>query len=365
MQTNYDIRSKIYIVGTLALSFVLASCGSYQYAGYEEDAIYDSSTQPVQYVEVAPQTANSQPTNSGYYSDYFKDKSQQYGTVNDDNVIFTDIDSYEGNYAVENDTLQYNEGYGGWGQEYTEPATVNVYNVGGYSGFGWYSPFYASWGWGFGWGWNSGWGYPGYGYGWGWGYPGYGYGWGWNVGGFYPGGYYNPYWNCNYYYSPYYNGYYGRQAVAYNASRRGATTIDSRVASLNRNSRTNYNTARRGTVNNTRGNTSSRARVNNTSRPRGNYNYSRSRVNNNSSRPRVNNSSRTRPRVNSNSSRPRVNNSSRSTRRSNNFNSSRSSRRSNSSGFSRSSSRSNFSGGSRSSGSASRGRSGGSSRRNN
>ena len=178
MQLNYIQKSKMHFVGALGLLFSLASCGSYQYAGYENDSVYGESRN-VEY-RVESSNVNSSSQNSGYYSNYFKEKSQELDYISQEDDIFTDIDSYEGNYDVENDTLvDDQESYAGWEQNTTE-VSINVYSGYRYGGFG-YGLF--------------GYGYPYYRYGYGYGnYWGYGY------------GYYN-YW-CPPYYGSYYSGFY-------------------------------------------------------------------------------------------------------------------------------------------------------------
>ena len=227
MYLNNYLKSKIHLIGALSLLFGLASCGSYQYAGQNEDSVYGDSERtverPVSNVEIEPATKGSD-----YYQNYFKEKSQQLDNLSEDDVIFTDIDSYSGDYDVENDSITYTENYAGWGQD-NDDVTINIY--GGSAFYNpWNSLFYPSWRWNYGYGYGWGYGFndfywcPPY---WGsyysaWNYPYYGYG-------NYYGGYYGNH----------YNGYYNRRGLAYNAGRRGSIYSNSLSGLTNRRSVTN------------------------------------------------------------------------------------------------------------------------------
>ena len=329
---NY-LNRKISVIGALILMLGLTSCGSYQYASYDNDGIYGEpdksyAVKSVEYQDNQETVNDSE--NSAYYKNYFKEKVTE---LDNGDAIFTDIDAYQGNYDVENDSLN-QENYAGWG--YSDNITVNIYNrphynsmwYNGYYGYNgwynnwnfgyfgysdyWYSPFYV--------GWNRPWRY-----GWGWGYP-------------YNFGY--PYYGYNNFY---YGNIYNRRNLSYSASRRGAvyannntsgvtnrrngitnrrSSINSRATNL-RNSATRSSSSR---VNATRSNNS---RVNSQSRPtrssrvgtRSNTTRSRSATTR-SSRSSTSRSSSTRS--NNNSSR-RSNNVSSSNRSSSNNSSTRSS----------------------------------------
>ncbi|MFD2914930.1 hypothetical protein [Psychroserpens luteus] len=342
MQLNNYIQTKFPFFVALSLTFLLASCGSYQYVGYDNDGIY-SDNEDVVYEEARTVSVQDQSV----YKDYFTEKSLQYSEIPDDgSAIFTDIDSYEGNYDDEyvEDTQA---GYAGWGQESTD-VSINIYNSGwnspywgdgygygryrpwGYNSFGWNNPYGYNYGWN-SWGWNMG-----FGYGWNSGY-GYGYGYGWN----------NNFW-C----PPYYRNNYSRgSSYAYNSGRRGANT-----SNLNRNS--NY--SRRSSSSSLSRRTSSTIRNNSSIRPR----TSSPRTNNSSIRPRTST-----PRTNNSSVRPRAstprssNSSVRPRRKSSSSSTPRASTR-RSSGSS-SSARSSSSSSSRSSGSSSSSSRGSSGRRGN
>ncbi|WP_262732532.1 hypothetical protein [Gaetbulibacter sp. NE] len=305
MQFKNYIISKLPFFVALSFAFVLASCGSYQYVGYDNDGIYNSDG--VVYEEDTYQETTS--ASGSYYKNYFAEKSQQYESIPEENIIFTDIESYEGNYTEEEDTTDEYNGYAGWGQD-SDNITINVYsnygwnNWGYYNYWGWNRPFYSwnrwntwgwnSWGWN-NWAWNSGWGY--YGYNSFWGNPYYN--------GFYYGGYYNR----PYYYNGYRNGYAynrvnsrrGQINNAYNSRRSNSVINNSRIGRTNRSTLTRPRS------------TTTRTRVNSsTTRRNSSITPNRTRVNtrsNNSVRPRSNS---TRTRVNSSSTRTRVNTPSRS-----------------------------------------------------
>ena len=134
MQLYNYLKPKMQFIGTLVMAFAMFSCGSYQYAGYENDSIYGDSERIVEYVNDEPAADNSQ-----YYKNYFKEKTEQYAAITDGNdVIFTDIDSYEGDYVEENDTLYY-DNYAGWGEDNTD-VTINIYGGHAFNSIWWNRP---------------------------------------------------------------------------------------------------------------------------------------------------------------------------------------------------------------------------------
>lgn len=137
---------------------LLTACSGLNQKPYDVDGIYNNRKIVVEDTH----------EHGAYYSDYFKEKSEET------DAYFTDIDSYTSNYNQQN---------GGWGDTTSE--TQLVYQ---YDNWGWGNPY---WGWndwywgmgyGFGFGWGGFWGYPYYGWGGGWGYPYYGWGAGWGWG---------------------------------------------------------------------------------------------------------------------------------------------------------------------------------------
>ena len=71
MQLFNYLKPKMQFIGTLVMAFAMFSCGSYQYAGYENDSIYGDADRTVVYVEDEPTSDNSQ-----YYKNYFKSQPQ-------------------------------------------------------------------------------------------------------------------------------------------------------------------------------------------------------------------------------------------------------------------------------------------------
>jgi hypothetical protein len=289
MQFKTYLQSKLPLYLALGSLFVLASCGSYQYVGNDSDGIYSSSKEVTTTEEI-------QPTNNdnSYYKGYFEQKSQKYEQIaQDDKVIFTDIDDYEGTYNEASGEVEYTEGYAGWGQN-PDNIVINVYD----NNQGWYNWGYPSnnwgwnWGWGFGynnWGWNNGWGY-GYNH-WGW-INGWN-NWGWNSG----FGWCAPYYG--------YGGYYGfnQNHIAYNSTRRGNYTRSSGRNSSQydgrRNSSVSNSSVRNSTVRNSsntrynpansiRSNTRSNSNIRSNQNIRSNNTRSNTRINTPSSNVRSN-----------------------------------------------------------------------------
>jgi len=284
---NY-IKNKIPYLVILGLLFGLTSCGSYQYVGQDGNGVYEQPNRGVEYYEESPQVAN----NSAYYQNYFKEKSLEYENITPEDEVFTDIDSYEGNYSAENDSLNVEyQGYAGWGQNSTD-VSINVYPNYGYD-YWWYRPYYAynPWSWNYGY---YGWGYPYWGYSW---ISGYGIASLWYPS--YYGGYYSPYYYG--YYSPYgsHHGYYGnhyynRRNIAYSNGRRG-TNYTTRNSSNNRN----Y-ISRNSITRNSNLETNTRRSSINSNR----YNNTRTRINSNTIRRSNSSNSITRPSRTYNNSTP-------------------------------------------------------------
>ncbi|MBT8311195.1 MAG: hypothetical protein HKO72_11115, partial [Flavobacteriaceae bacterium] len=118
MQLKNYLKDKMPMVAALGVLLGLSSCGSYQYAGYEDD-IYGVSERRVEYQEQRTERDVEQNNNT-YYKNYFAEKSQELDAIAQENEIFTDIDSYEGSYS-ESDSLEFDPtGYAGWGQDNTQ-----------------------------------------------------------------------------------------------------------------------------------------------------------------------------------------------------------------------------------------------------
>ena len=318
MKFNY-LTTKLPFLAILGVLFSLASCGAYQYSGHDNDGIYGPDNRRVEYeVEKEAETVVVSDANKNYYKDYFSEKTKEYDMILGDEEIFTDIDSYKGEYDEEYidtlliDTLQYKNGYAGWGENTTD-ININIHNHGWNN---WYWRPWRSWRpyWNYGWGWNDPWGWNA-GFGWGWNDP-----WLWN-GGFGYSAFWSPwaypYYGYGYYGHPFYNNYYGhpfygRRGIAYNRSRRG-TLLNSdfnRLSNRRSNALVNprsLNTPRTVTprrsfdYNNPRSNS-----PRSTTQPRTNTPRPRVTTPGNTPRPRTNNPRpRTRPKTTPRSSTPR------------------------------------------------------------
>ncbi|MDX1271154.1 hypothetical protein [Bizionia paragorgiae] len=251
MQFKNEIRSKVTMALAIIAAFGLTSCGSYQYVGQDSDGIYSSNEDYVE--QEQPRTVESKEDSNSFYENYFQERANALNIADEadeQEEVFTDVDSYQSNYDTNRVA---SDGSAGWGQE-NETTTINIYNNNiGYSNY-WNRPYY---------GWNH-WGYARPYRGWNISI-GYGYNYGLYSGYYSPyySPYYNPYYNPYYhgghyggYYSagyyassPYYGNYY-RNGVTRNATRRG--DLRSRSTNINQNtalgrrvttqSRTNSNT---------------------------------------------------------------------------------------------------------------------------
>ena len=210
---------------------LLASCSSYQYAGYDQDGIYSSENREA----ITANDNEESYEDANYYKRLFADQSAQIDNLPQEGAIFTNVDSYTSTGAygdemyLQEGGLNYQGGNAPWGDQPDEIA-INFYGspfyspfmgpyMGGFYGRGfygggfyggfhdpfwgpsWYGPGWNSWRFGYGyhnpWRWNMGWGWNA-----GWGYNPYGIGYG------HPYNYGNPYYG------------HSRRDVAYNNSRR-------------------------------------------------------------------------------------------------------------------------------------------------
>tara|TARA_R110002050_G_scaffold93630_7_gene195549 strand:+ start:232 stop:549 length:318 start_codon:yes stop_codon:yes gene_type:complete len=105
MQFNNYLKRKMPYLAILALAIGLTSCGSYQYVGVDNDGIY-GETAPITVTQNNQETVVEIPNNnnSDYYQNYFRNKSMEYDSMAANSEIFTDIDSYESDNYVENDS---------------------------------------------------------------------------------------------------------------------------------------------------------------------------------------------------------------------------------------------------------------------
>lgn len=313
--SNTYLKKIIFFMAPVSF-LLLASCGSYEYSGYESDGIYGETNRVPQEQE---QYA-TQDSNSSYYKNLFSEEAALYGEVLAEGAIFTDVEGYSstGDYDPSNaEQSNYQGGNAPWGED-PDQYTINFYNSGFYGGL--YNPY-----WGGGiyafdpyWGpayFGPGFYGPGYWGPWGIGsrgfFPhryGYGFGFGFGVHPFIYGGYgyYNAY-NFHGYSYPHY-----RNNIAYNTGRRNSVSNfrDTRIDNLRnatslgnrgrsssysrsirnlRNSNDDYGISRRTysrqyqTRSNTDNRYSTNRSINRSSQNRGSRTYSRSSNSNRSS----------------------------------------------------------------------------------
>ncbi len=193
MIRNSNLLHRTPIFLTPVLLLLLASCGSYQYSGYN-DGIYGEAPKTVDRPRTGyekPQNANEQREEklkeaNSYYKNMFAQQSAMLEDAMQEDVVFTDIDSYSSNSGYSEDeemyneegTMAYNGSYAPWGQGEADDTTINIYNTG--FNYGFYSPWrrgiynpYFNYGYGYGWGWNgygSFYNRPYWSIGWGWGF---------------------------------------------------------------------------------------------------------------------------------------------------------------------------------------------------
>ncbi len=301
---------------------VVTSCGSFQYSGYINDGIYETSENNLNQVVVNKEVVER--NNNQYYQSAFSEKVELYSDNQENEQLFTDINSYN---TTENDSLQKN--YGPWGDN-KDSVVINIHSY--HHNRFWSNWRYPNWMWNYGYGYGNVWGYgynnywskpfpylggmydpfnPFWGY-----YDSFYYGFGYSYGFGYPYTYYNywrPYnsWNN---YHPYGNNF--NTPVSLVSGRRGSRNAvssrnynpsndsNSRRGSINALSSRNYNLSNDSNIRDrfSRSNSNSLSnrlsrieRINNSARVNPNY-YNKplnSRGSSNSlSKPRVNNSSK-------------------------------------------------------------------------
>ena len=226
MEISKNILRKVLFFLAPVSFLMLASCGSYQYSGYESDGIYGDANRTYDRTNEQNQAA-SEDRNSSYYKKLFSEEAALYGDVIAEGAIFTDVEGYTstGDYdALSAQATNYDGGNAPWGAD-PDSYTINIIDNGFYGGF--YHPFYAFHGfYGFDPFWGPGFYGPGY-----WGpwdlnrfyapyYYGHGYAYGFQVHPFFYGGYgyHNPY---NFYGNRY---HHYRDNIAYNVGRRNSST---------------------------------------------------------------------------------------------------------------------------------------------
>ena len=165
MIRNSNLLHRTSVFLTPVLLLLLASCGSYQYSGYS-DGIYGESSRPVDRPRTGyerPQNANEQREEklkeaNSYYKNMFAQQADMIENAMQEDVVFTDIDSYSSNSQYSEDeemydeegTMAYNGSYAPWGQGDADDTTINIYNTGFNYGFygpwrrGFYNPYFNS-----------------------------------------------------------------------------------------------------------------------------------------------------------------------------------------------------------------------------
>ena len=138
MELSNIILKKILFFMAPVSFLLLASCGSYEYSGYERDGIYGETNRTYQEQD---QYA-TQDSNSGYYKNLFSEEAALYGEVLTEGAIFTDVEGYTstGDYDPSNATQSnYQGGNAPWGED-PDQYTINFYNSGFQGGL--YNPFW-------------------------------------------------------------------------------------------------------------------------------------------------------------------------------------------------------------------------------
>src|SRR5690625_1583734 len=88
-------NTRALLAGPLLL--LLASCGSTQYVGYENDGIYSSLNQPA-YAATEEATKEEENNKGSYYQQLFQREVEQLNAAKEQ-TVFTDVESYSsGNY---------------------------------------------------------------------------------------------------------------------------------------------------------------------------------------------------------------------------------------------------------------------------
>ena len=116
MIRNDNLLHRTSFLITPVLLLLLASCGSYQYSGYN-DGIYGESSRTVDRPRTGyerPQNANEQREEklkeaNSYYKNAFAQQSAMLENAMQQDVVFTDIDSYSSNSGYPEDEEMYNE----------------------------------------------------------------------------------------------------------------------------------------------------------------------------------------------------------------------------------------------------------------
>ncbi|MFO7720317.1 MAG: hypothetical protein R6W85_07750, partial [Gillisia sp.] len=96
MELSNNILKKILFFMAPVSFLLLASCGSYEYSGYERDGIYGETNRVYQQQQQQNQYT-TQDTELGYYQKLFSEEAALYGEVLSEGAIFTDVEGYSSN----------------------------------------------------------------------------------------------------------------------------------------------------------------------------------------------------------------------------------------------------------------------------
>jgi hypothetical protein len=120
MNTARFLRKLTSLILTISASLILFSCGSFQGASYfESDGIYTNKTQ---YRTEQPQNVAS--SKGSYYKEYFKNAAD--GNVSDDEMYFTDTESYVSENSYNENTNYSESSQIPWGEKTTQTEIVII-----------------------------------------------------------------------------------------------------------------------------------------------------------------------------------------------------------------------------------------------
>ena len=152
------------ILTIIFFALLLFSCGSFQGSSYYSDGIYSSEGTPRVTTRSTPSPQSEQNNTSpsqDYYSQRFQNMADDYTSINEEPVYFTDTDQYNSNETTSTQTVDdtnysqavttNNYSQPAWG---SDPSTTNVYVINNrpwfndpfFYGYGFNQPY---WGWGF------------------------------------------------------------------------------------------------------------------------------------------------------------------------------------------------------------------------
>ena len=162
MNDNCKIENKFSIILALFIGCFLISCGSYQLTNYDDDGIYSNDNTRDVVTRQVETKGGATGNNFKYYENIFSRPVIDYGQNNNEQDVFTDIESY--NSQSTNDYGNTIESYGAW-EDASDNVTINVYTnpeplfYNYWGSYNYWNNFYYT-GWGF---YGANWGWPYYG----------------------------------------------------------------------------------------------------------------------------------------------------------------------------------------------------------